>query len=106
MAQKKYIVQEGQNIYDVALQNYGTLDELFTIFVDNPNLTINDDLTGLQEVFINTEIVGDQTIKNNYITTSKVTNNADANFVPFIDSKQFEDGEPVQFEDGEIYQFN
>lgn len=105
MALNKYITQEGQNIYDVVLQNYGTLDELFTIFADNPALTINTDLTGLQELFINSEIVGDETIKNNYLTTSRVTNNADNNFVAVINQKQFEDGEPFDFEDGEPYQF-
>lgn len=105
MALDKYITQEGQNIYDVVLQKYGTLDELFTIFADNPALTINTDLVGLQELLIDSEIVGDETVKNNYLTKSKITNNADNDFVAVINQKQFEDGTPFDFEDDEPYQF-
>lgn len=106
MALEKYIAQEGQSIYDVVLQNYGTLDELFTIFVDNPSLTINDDLTALQELQINTDIVGNEDIKKEYFTTSFITNNADGNFTPVIDQKQFNDLTPFDFNDGEPYEFN
>ena len=52
MAANKYIVQEGQNIYDIAVQEYGDLEQLFTIFVKNPEININTDLTALQELNI------------------------------------------------------
>jgi len=106
MAIEKYTVQEGQSLYDVVTQKYGTLDNLFTIFVDNPSLTINDDLTALQEVNIDTNITGDQSIKNQYTRLSFVTNNADGNYTPVIDQKQFNDLTPFDFNDGTPYEFN
>lgn len=106
MALEKYIVKEGQNIFDVVLQNYGTLDELFSIFTNNAALTINTDLTALQEVVINTEITGNLTVKNKYITAAHVTNNADGAFVPVINQKQFMNGDPFDFMNGDPYQFD
>jgi hypothetical protein len=106
MALNKYIVQEGQSLYDVVLMKYGTLDELFTIFVANPSLTINDDLTALQEVYIDTNIVGEEDIKTRFNTTQYVTNNADENYTPIIDQKQFNDLTPFDFNDDEPYEFN
>lgn len=105
MALDKYIVKEGQSIFDVVIQKYGTLNELFTIFVDNPSLTVNTDLTGLQEVVINSDIVGDEGIKNNYLVTDHTTNNKDADFVAIINQKQFEDGDAFDFENNDTYQF-
>jgi hypothetical protein len=98
--------QEGQSLYDVVLQNYGTLDNIFTIFVDNPSLTINDDLEPLQEVKIDTSITGDTDIKGEYLRTDFVTNNADDNYTPILDQKQFNDLVPFDFNDGEPYEFN
>ena len=106
MATVRTKTQEGQSLYDVVLQNYGTLDELFTIFVLNPTLTINDDLQSLQEVKIDTTITGDEEIKAQYLKTSFITNNADGNYTPIIDQKQFNDLTPFDFNDGEPYEFN
>ena len=78
MAKIKYIVQEGQSIWDVVLLKYGTLEEVGTFLADNTNLTFNTDLTALQEVFINTDVVGEADIKNNYIITNFVTNKPSA----------------------------
>jgi len=106
MALEKYIVQEGQNIYDVVLLKYGTLDQLFTIFVDNPSININTDILAQDEILINTDVVGQQEIKTEYLLTNYVTNNADNDFIAIIDQKQFQDGEPFDFQDGEPFQFN
>lgn len=106
MALKTFTVQEGQNLYDVALQNYGTLESLFTIFVDNPSLTINDDLVALQDVKIDDTVEGDKDITGQYIRTAQVTNNADGNYIAVIDQKQFNDLEPFDFNDGTPYEFN
>lgn len=106
MALNKFIVQEGQNLYDVVLQNYGTLEEIFTIFVANPSIDINTDLVALQELKIDDTITGDTDIKGQYIRTAYVTNNADAGFIPIVDQKQFNDGDPFDFNDGDPYQFN
>lgn len=106
MALNKYIVQEGQSLYDVALQKYGTLDELFTIFVDNPTIDINTDLQALTELLIDDTIVGDEEIKGHYIRTTFITNNADENFLTIVDQKQFNDLAPFDFNDGTPFEFN
>lgn len=106
MALTKYIVQEGQNIFDVVLLKYGTLDNLFTIFVDNAAININSDLTPLSEVLIDSTIIGRKEIKTEYLLTSYVTNNADNDFLTISDQKQFQDGAPFDFQDGEPYEFN
>lgn len=106
MALEKYIVQEGQNLYDVVLLKYGTLDNIFTIFVDNASIDINTDLQALDELLIDTEVVGDNEIKGQYIRTTFITNNADADFIPFIDTKQFNDLVPFDFNDTTPYDFN
>lgn len=106
MAKIKYIVQEGQSIWDVVLLKYGTIEEIGTFLADNTDLTFNTDLTALQEVVINTDVVGDQTIKNNYIITNFVTNNADEGFVAILDQKQFQNGDPFDFQNGDPFQFN
>ena len=106
MALNRYTVQEGQSLYDVVLQEYGTLDNLFSIFVDNTSLTINDDLTALQEVKIDTAIVGNTDIKGQYVRRSHITNNADADFTPVITQKQFNDLTPFDFNNSDPYEFN
>lgn len=106
MAIVRYTTQEGQNLYDVALQNYGTLEELFNIFALNEGVDINTDLTALQELKIDNAIAGDQDIKGQYIRTSYVTNNADGNFIAIVDQKQFNDLVPFDFNDGTPYEFN
>lgn len=106
MALEKFIIQEGQNIFDIALLKFGTLDELFSIFVDNPDFNINTDILAQDEILIDTDIVGRQEIKTEYLLTSYVTNNADNDFIPFLDQKQFQDDEPFDFQDDEPYQFN
>tara|TARA_R110002020_G_scaffold43903_1_gene127059 strand:+ start:336 stop:674 length:339 start_codon:yes stop_codon:yes gene_type:complete len=77
MAKTKIIIQEGQNLFDVVLQEYGTLANIFTIFADNPALDINTDLVPLSEVIIDSEGIGDEVIKTSYRRIAYTTNNAD-----------------------------
>lgn len=103
---KEITVQEGQNIFDVVVQNFGNLDNLFTIFASNASLTINTDLTPLSKLIIDDSVNFEKGVVNYFITSNFITNNADNNFVAAIDQKQFEDGEPFDFEDGEPFKFN
>jgi hypothetical protein len=54
----KHKVEFGQDIYDVVLQHYGTLDNVNDFLELNPTLTISTILTAGQEVFINNENLG------------------------------------------------
>jgi hypothetical protein len=48
----KAIVTEGQSIYDVALQEYGSAEAVFDLLKDN-NLTLDTTLVAGQELSIN-----------------------------------------------------
>lgn len=77
------IVKDDQNIFDVALEKFGTLENVFTLIKDN-GLSFNSKLTGGQELTINNEGVGDSNIKN-FATLQKVTfNNNQGVTVPQI----------------------
>ena len=106
MAANKYIVQEGQNIYDIAVQEYGDLEQLFTIFVKNPEININTDLTALQELNIDAIGQGNEDVKTDFNRTNYITNNADNNYTPEEGSKLFQDGDGVLFQNGSLYNFN
>lgn len=56
------IVKDGQNLYDVTLQEFGTLEELFTIIADN-DINVNKRLAAGQDLVTNNENVGDETVK-------------------------------------------
>ena len=106
MALVKHIVQEGQSIFDVVLQKYGTLDNLFSIFVNNPSININSVLEAQTDLLIDTEIVGQQQIKTEFLLKSYVTNNNDDGFISLIPQKQFQNGEPFNFMNDEPFIFN
>ena len=69
------IVQDNQNIFDIATQEFGTLEELFTLLNDN-NLAVNAKLTGGQELVVNKINVGDENVKN-FVTLQNITMNND-----------------------------
>ena len=106
MALNKITIQEGQSLYDVAMMYYGTLDELFTIFVNNPDLDINSNLEALSEVVIDDSITGDEDVKRHYVRTTYITNNDDGLYVPLAEQKQFNDLTAFDFNDGVPFQFN
>lgn len=68
-------IQEGQNIFDIAVQNFGTLENLFVFLVDN-DLPVNTKLVSGQDVVINKINIGDEDIKN-FITLQNITMNND-----------------------------
>ena len=57
------IVKEGQNLYDFVLQEFGTLENLFTLIVDN-DLNVNTKLVSGQVLIVNNLGVGDEDIKS------------------------------------------
>ena len=70
------IVRNGQDIFDVCLQEYGTLDLLDQFLSDN-DLSINDNLVIGQELTINKENVGNLRVKNSFENANFVVMNAD-----------------------------
>lgn len=69
------IVQEGQNIFDVATEQFGTLEELFVLLNDN-DLAVNAKLIGGQDLVINKINVGDENVKN-FVVLQNITMNND-----------------------------
>lgn len=68
-------VLEGQNLFDIAVQEFGTLEELFTFLIDN-DFSVNTKLTSGQDVIINKVNIGNEDIKN-FITLQNITMNND-----------------------------
>ena len=60
------VVRNRQNIFDIALQYFGSLDFMSTIIIDN-NLTWNANLETGQRLLINNEGLGRQDIKNFFV---------------------------------------
>ncbi len=56
--------KNNQNIFDFALENFGTLENLFSdILIDN-SLSIDSEIRPNQEININTSGKGNETVKN------------------------------------------
>jgi len=100
-------IQEGQNIFDVVLQEFGELEQLGKFLADNTELSINDDLVSGQEVNINSKNLGDNDVKSRFIKISFVTNNKDSNFIASTqDQYQFQNGDAFDFQNGDAFNFN
>ncbi len=75
---KKEAVIEGQNIYDVAIQEYGGIEGVFQIIRDNPELTLDDDLQPGTKIKIDTTIASNKVMadylkdRNIKVTTSAI----------------------------------
>ena len=66
-------VLDGQNIFDITTQNFGSLEDLFVFLVDN-NLAINDRLISGQDLVINNVGVGNEDIKK-FVNLRDITMN-------------------------------
>jgi len=69
------LAKDGQNLYDICIQTFGTMEELFTIIVDNPGFNVNTKLKASQEIIINNENVGNDEIKAFYLTNNIIPSN-------------------------------
>lgn len=106
MAERVITVQEGQNILDVAIGQYGTLEALFSIFVSNPGLDINQDLVAGQQLVVDSDGVGDQEVKAVYSRISYITNNADNGYTPDEGNYIWQDGNDYIYQNGIDNEFN
>ena len=74
-------VLEGQNLFDISTQEFGTLEELFVLINDN-NLAINTKLISGQELIINKVNVGNENVKNFVVLKNITINNEQGLKVP------------------------
>ncbi len=77
------IVKEGQTIYDVCLELFGTLEELFTL-LDATGLTLNSKLKAGQKITVTTTNLGDEDIKSFVILKDISYNNFQSSGEPPI----------------------
>ena len=68
-------VLKNQSIFDIVVQEFGTLEELFSFLIDN-DFSVNTKLVSAQDVIINKVNIGDEDIKN-FITLQNITMNND-----------------------------
>lgn len=96
-----YNVREGQSVYDLALQLYGSIDFIFKLIQDNIGIQ-NLDVLGLGafQVTFDPSLITDQSVANR--------NSADAiiyitgnNTLP-AGGLDTDDAEPIQTDDGEF----
>lgn len=66
-------VLEGQSLFDISTQEFGSLEDLFILLTDN-NLAINDRLTSGQDLVINKTGVGNEDVKK-FVTLKDITMN-------------------------------
>ncbi len=77
----KVTAEDGQNIFDVVLAKFGTLEETSRFLTDN-NLNFNSKLASGQELIINNSGVGDEKIKKAVTLQNIRYNNNQGETVP------------------------
>ena len=75
------IVQDNQSVFDIAAQEFGTLEELFVLLNDN-NLPVNARLISGQELIVNKTDVGNEDVKNFVVLKNITMNNEQGQKVP------------------------
>jgi len=75
------IVRDDQNLYDVTLQEFGTLEELFVVIDDN-NIDVNKRVAAGQDLITNNENVGDESVKGFYKLNAIFPNNNQGTGLP------------------------
>ena len=58
-------ISDGQNIWDIVLQEFGDIEKIMTLIEDN-NLNFNSKLKSNQNIIINNSNIGNDNIKNLY----------------------------------------
>jgi len=81
-------VLQNQNIFDVATQEFGTLEELFVLLNDN-DLSVNAKLISGQDLTVNKVNVGDEDVKKFVVLKNITMNNAQGEKVPPLLSGDF-----------------
>lgn len=93
---KTIIVQEGQTINDISIQEFGSVEYVATICKDN-DVGVNDDLAGL-ELIINSDNIGNEKVKD-FMLLNKIYPNNDFDNIEEIINFVFEDDENFVYED-------
>ena len=68
-------VLDNQSVFDIVTQEFGTLEQLFTLLNDN-NLAVNAKLISGQDLVINKINIGDENVKN-FVVLQNITMNND-----------------------------
>lgn len=74
-------VLEGQNLFDISTQEFGTLEELFVLLNDN-SLSVNAKLISGQSLTVNKVNIGDENVKDFVVLKNITMNNAQGLKVP------------------------
>lgn len=82
-----YIVIDGQTIYDIAIQFYGSIDGVFLLLQDNPTLNgLDTILTAGQKLKIKSDAIDADAVeyfkKNNIVPCSEVEDILDFEITP------------------------
>ncbi len=96
----------GQSIFDLVLERYGTIESMFDFFALNPDVDLETDPASGQQFIIDVDNKGESTIKQTFSEKTYITNNADFGYLPDESTKIFQSGEDVIFMDGNNYDFN
>lgn len=72
---KKVIVRADQDIFDICIQEFGSLEQIDIVINDN-NLNFSGDIVQGQELIINNEDVGNEDIKDFYELRQKHPKNS------------------------------
>lgn len=72
---KQYIVKSGQNLYDVALTLYGSIEGVFDLLINNRSINLNSQLTNGQILYYNEGFMVNQTIVDWFKTNGDVIKN-------------------------------
>lgn len=103
-----YTVLEGQSIYDVVIQEFGTMDKMGDFLKDN-SLDYNSKLSGGMKLIVNKEGEGDERVKKDLIKEgAKLSTSIDrrqelmyfsgqATYIEFIDTPQVYDDKEISF---------
>ena len=75
--------RDNQNIFDVCIQEFGTLEQLFVLLSDN-NLGANSKLKSGQELTVNKTNVGDEDVKDFVVLRNITLNNNQGEMLPPI----------------------
>ena len=71
----------GQNLFDISIQEFGSLEDLFVLLNDN-SLAVNDRLISGQELVINKTGVGNEDVKKFVLLKDITMNNFQGQKVP------------------------
>ena len=74
-------VLEGQSVFDVQTQEFGSLEDLFVLLNDN-DLSVNAKLISGQELTVNKDNIGDEDVKKFVVLKNITMNNFQGQKVP------------------------